>query len=194
MKVVVNPNLGAKGLDWENSSIELKAGATLEIYNGYSADVKDCWIGAKSECASEPNAVRRDEDPHKAVWYNRFVATACQKSPPSAPTYIEPWRIRFYPMPQFLASTYDWDFKNSSIVGSLFLPTNKIRLYGTTVVWGQIAARDIRFEDSAGFRYDHKLDEVAGLTTGALPERGMEATASTAMRVVRYGFDAEASR
>jgi hypothetical protein len=194
VKVVVNPNLALTGLDWQNSSVELNANSTLEIYNGYSCDVRNCWMGARYICTNEPNATTRDGDGHKAAWFGTFQPTVCQGSAPTEPEYIEPWRIRIYPMPQFLSSAFNWDFTDSSIVGSLYLPTNPIRLYGRTVIWGRIAARDVLMHDQSCLYYDHMLDEVSGLTEGSAPSRGGEPDQMYPMRVVRYGFDAEGSR
>ncbi|MFO0783598.1 MAG: hypothetical protein U0636_07925 [Phycisphaerales bacterium] len=194
VKIVVNPNLALTGLDWQDSSVELDNNATLEIYNGYSADVRNCWVGARYICTTEPNATKRDGDAHKKAWWNQFAVTACDQTAPSSPRYIEPWRIRFYPMAQFLSSLFTWDYTDSSIVGSLYLPTNAIRLYGKTVIWGRVAARDFYCYNTSSVYYDHALDEVSGLTEGMTPARGGDRSAMFPIRVVRYGFDAESAR
>jgi len=194
VRVVVNPNLALTGLDWQNSSVELNANSTLEIYNGYSMDMRNCWIGSRYICTSEPNAAIRDGDPHRKVWNNTWQPTDCHPQTPTEPLYIEPWRIRFYPMSQFLSNFFMWDIRDSSVVGSLFLPSNPIRVRGASKIFGRIACNQILVEDTSSFYYDHALDEVTGLTEGTVPSRGGDPSNIFPVRVVRFGFDAENAR
>ena len=198
VKFVVNPNLALTGLDWQNSSVELNANSNLEIYNGYSMDVRSCWIGPRYQYSCY-NPVTRvttayDGDPHKKKWFNQFVADSCFASAPSSPQYMEPWRVRFYPMTQFLSNFFLWDIRDSTLVGSLFLPTNPIRLFGKTQVYGRVASNYLLVYDTASFYYDHALDLVTGLTEGRAPARGGDPSTMFPTRMVTYGFNAEAAR
>jgi hypothetical protein len=107
---------------------------------------------------------------------------------------MEPWRFRVYPMRQFLSSFFLWDIRDTSIVGSLFLPTNPIRLFGRTQVYGRVAANHLLIYDTASFFYDHALDLVTGFTEGRAPSRGGDPEDMFPSRIVSYGFNAEAAR
>ena len=198
VRFVVNPNLALTGLDWQNSSVELNANSNLEIYNGYSMDVRGCWIGPRHQYSCY-NPITRvttayDGDPHKKQWFNQFVSNDCFVTPPSSPQYMEPWRVRFYPMTQFLSNFFLWDIRDTTLVGSLFLPTNPIRLFGRTEVYGRVASNYLLVYDTASFYYDHALDLVTGLTEGRAPARGGDPSTMFPTRMVTYGFNAEAAR
>ncbi len=194
VKVTVNPNRKALGLDWQDSIVELDPNATLEIHNGYSADITRCWVGARYTCPSEPNATKRDGDPHRKWWFNAFQATACHATAPTSPQYIEPWRIRFYPVKSQMGVRYEWEITDSSIVGSIYLPENPVNLNGRSVIWGRVAAEGVVFYGTSSLYYDHSLDLVTGLTEGATPPRTGDRDQLFPLRVVRYGFDADAGR
>lgn len=194
VRIVVNPNLALTGLDWQNSSVELNANSTLEIFNGYSMDMRNCWVGSRYICTSETDLATRDGDPHKKNWFNQFTMTDCHTAVTDSPMYIEPWRIRFYPMPSFLSSFFLWDVRDSSVVGSMYLPTNPIRFLGRSEVYGRVACNHLLVYDTASFYYDHALDEVTGLTEGTPPSRGGDPEQMFPVRVERFGFDAENAR
>ncbi len=194
VRFVVNPNLALVGLDWQNSSVELNANSTLEIYNGYSMSLVNCWVGSRYICNSEPNAAIKDGDPHKKMWFSQFTATACHPVFPSSPQYIEPWRIRIYPMSQFLSSFFTWDIRDSCVVGSLFLPSNPIQFLGQTKVYGRVACNHLLVSGTASFYYDHALDDITGLTEGRAPSRGGDPDQMFPVRVLQFGFDAENAR
>ena len=103
---------------------------------------------------------------------NQWTATACDATPPMEPRYIEPWRIRIFPDPSFLSFIFLWDFNSSSIIGSIYMPTNPVILRGNTEIYGRIAANHVILRDEASFFYDHALDDITGLTEGAPPPRG----------------------
>lgn len=192
VKFVINPNLALTGLDWQNSSVEINPNSTFEIYNGYSMDVQNCWIGARKQYIC--NSVLIDGDPHKKNWFGQFTSNDCYAVAPTSPQYIEPWRVRIYPMKQFLSSFFMWDIRDTSIVGSLFLPTNPIRLFGRTQVYGRVAANHLLIYDTASFFYDHALDLVTGFTEGRAPSRGGDPEDMFPSRVISYGFNAESAR
>jgi hypothetical protein len=52
VKFVINPNLALTGLDWQNSSVEINPNSTFEIYNGYSMDVRNCWLVRESSTSA----------------------------------------------------------------------------------------------------------------------------------------------
>lgn len=192
VKFVVNPNLALTGLDWRNSRVELNANSNLEIYNGYSMDVQNCWVGPRVTyvCGGQ----LKDGDPHARNWFGQFSSDNCYPTAPGSPQYMEPWRVRFYPMRQFLSNFFLWDIRDTSVVGSLFLPTNPIRLFGRTQVYGRVAANHLLIYDTASFYYDHALDLVTGFTEGRAPSRGGDPEDMFPTRMVRYGFDAENAR
>jgi len=192
VKFVVNPNLALTGLDWRNSRVELNANSNLEIYNGYSMDVRDCWVGPRVTYVCEGQL--KDGDPHARNWFGQFTSDGCYGVAPSSPQYMEPWRVRVYPMRQFLSNFFLWDIRDTSVVGSLFLPTNPIRLFGRTQVYGRVAANHLLIYDTASFFYDHALDLVTGFTEGRAPARGGDPNDMFPVRMVRYGFDAENAR
>jgi hypothetical protein len=198
VRFVVNPNLALTGLDWQNSSVELNANSNLEIYNGYSMDLRSCWIGPRHQysCYNPITGVTTayDGDPHRKQWFNQFVADNCYATAPTSPQYLEPWRVRFYPMTQFLSNFFLWDIRDTTLVGSLFLPTNPIRLFGRTEVYGRVASNYLLVYDTASFYYDHALDLVTGLTEGRAPARGGDPSTMFPTRMVTYGFNAEAAR
>ena len=192
VKFVINPNLALTGLDWQNSSVEINPNSTFEIYNGYSMDVRNCWVGPRKQYIC--NSVAIDGDPHKKNWFAQFTSDDCYPVAPTSPQYMEPWRVRVYPMRQFLSSFFLWDIRDTSIVGSLFLPTNPIRLFGRTQVYGRVAANHLLIYDTASFFYDHALDLVTGFTEGRAPSRGGDPEDMFPSRIVSYGFNAEAAR
>ena len=198
VKFVVNPNLALTGLDWRNSSVELNANSTLEVYNGYSMDVQGCWVGPRVQYSctnpSTGAVTSFDGDPHMRQRFGQFVPNDCHAVAPTSPQYMEPWRVRFYPMSQFLSSFFLWDVRDTSVVGSLFLPTNPIRLFGNTEVYGRVASNHLLIYDTASFYYDHALDLVTGFTEGHAPARGGDPEDMFPTRMVRLGFDAEAAR
>jgi hypothetical protein len=192
VRFVVNPNLALTGLDWQNSSVEINPNSNLEIYNGYSMDVRSCWIGPRKQYVCDSQLV--DGDPDRRAWFGQFTPNDCFPVPTGSPQYMEPWRVRFYPMRQFLSNFFLWDIRDTSVVGSLFLPTNPIRLFGRTKVYGRVAANHLLIYDTASFYYDHALDLVTGFTEGRAPARGGDPNDMFPTRMVRYGFDAEAAR
>ena len=192
VKFVVNPNLALTGLDWQNSTVEINANSTFEVYNGYSMDVRNCWIGPRHQYLCDGTAY--DGDPHRRNWFGQFSQDDCYAAAPSSPQYMEPWRVRFYPMSQFLSNFFLWDIRDTSVVGSLFLPTNPIRLFGRTQVYGRVACNHLLVYDTASFYYDHALDLVTGFTEGRAPSRGGDPDDMFPTRILRLGFDAEAAR
>lgn len=198
VRFVVNPNLALTGLDWQNSTVEINPNSTLEVYNGYSMDVRNCWIGGRRQylCTNPATGTTAsfDGDPHRRAWFGQFTPNDCYATAPSSPQYMEPWRVRFYPMSQFLSSFFLWDVRDTSLVGSMFLPTNPIRLYGRSQVYGRVACNHLLVYDQACFYYDHALDLVTGFTEGRAPSRGGDPTTMFPVRVLNYGFDAENAR
>lgn len=192
VKFVVNPNLALTGLDWQNSRVEINPNSTFEVYNGYSMDMRNCWVGPRKQYICDSTSI--DGDPHCKAWFSQFTSNNCFAVAPTSPQYMEPWRVRFYPIPSFLSSFFLWDIRDSSVVGSLFLPTNPIRLFGRTQLYGRVAANHVLIYDTASFYYDHALDLVTGLTEGRAPSRGGDPTSMFPTRMVTYGFNAEASR
>ena len=198
VKIQVNPNLSLTGLDWQNSSVEINPNSTLEVYNGYSMDVRSCWIGSRQQysCTNPVTRVTTnyDGDPHKKAWFGQFTPNDCYATAPTSPQYMEPWRVRFYPMTSFLSNFFLWDIRDTSVVASLFLPTNPIRLFGRTQVYGRVAANYLLVYDTASFYYDHALDLITGYTEGRAPSRGGDPSTMFPTRMVTYGFDAESAR
>ena len=198
VRFVVNPNLALTGLDWQNSTVEINPNSTFEVYNGYSMDVRNCWIGGRKQylCTNPTTGATTsyDGDPHRKAWFGQFTPNDCYATAPSSPQYMEPWRVRFYPMSQFLSSFFLWDVRDTALVGSMFLPTNPIRLYGRSQVYGRVACNHLLVYDQACFYYDHALDLVTGFTEGRAPSRGGDPTTMFPVRVLNYGFDAENAR
>jgi hypothetical protein len=198
VKIQVNPNLALTGLDWQNSSVEINPNSTLEVYNGYSMDVRSCWIGPRKQysCTNPVTRVTTnyDGDPHMKAWFGKFTPNDCYATAPSSPQYMEPWRVRFYPMTSFLSNFFLWDVRDTSVVASMFLPTNPIRLFGRTQVYGRVAANYLLVYDTASFYYDHALDLITGFTEGRAPSRGGDPSTLFPTRMVTYGFDAENAR
>jgi len=178
-------------MDVKNSTIELKGQSTLYLYTSYAVRVHDSWIGSSFTCLSEPDPNKRDGDPHRKVWFNQWSATTCSDAAPTEPLYMEPWRCRIYPVPGFLSSFFTWEFRNTSMIGSLFLPTNPIQLRGTTQIYGRVAANHVILENSAMVKYDHALDLIQGLTEGAPPYRGGDPSQVWPVRVTSIGFQSE---
>ncbi len=165
-------DLDAKSLDLSNSAIELKGNSQLLLFVAYDLVSNGSWIGSEYTCSNEANPALAAGDPHRKKWLNTWAATACDSFAPEEPKYIEPWRIRIFPDPAFLSSIFIWDFNNSSIVGSIYMPTNPVILRGNTEIYGRIAANHVILRDEASFFYDHALDDLTGLTEGAPPPRG----------------------
>ncbi len=165
-------DLDAKSFEMTNSAIELKGNSQLLLFVAYDLVTTNSWIGSDYTCTSETNVTKKYGDPHRKKWLGQFVATACDPEPPLEPRYIEPWRTRIYPDPSFLSFIFLWDFNNSSIVGSIYMPTNPVILRGNTEIYGRIAANHVILRDEASFFYDHALDDITGLTEGAPPPRG----------------------
>jgi hypothetical protein len=162
-------DLDAKSLEMVNSTIQLKGNSQLLLFVAYDLSMSGSWIGKQHTCAASPNA---PGDPHMRAWMGSWEATACEPDPPLEPQYIEPWRVRIYPDPAFLSSIFLWDFVDTSIVGSIFMPTNPVILRGRTEIYGRIAANHVLMRDDSAFFYDHALDDITGLTEGAPPPRG----------------------
>jgi hypothetical protein len=198
VRFVVNPNLALTGLDWQNSTVEINPNSNFEVYNGYSMDVRSCWIGPRVQYActnpSTGAVTAFDGDPHRTGWFGQFTPNDCHAVAPSSPQYMEPWRVRLYPMSQFLSSFFLWDVRDTAVVGSMFLPTNPIRLFGRTEVYGRVASNHLLIYDTASFYYDHALDLVTGFTEGHAPSRGGDPETMFPTRMVRLGFDAEGAR
>lgn len=165
-------DLDAKSFEMTNSAIELKGNSQLLLFVAYDLVTTGSWIGSDYTCTAESNTTIASRDPHQKKWLNQFVPTACDQYAPNEPKYIEPWRIRIFPDPSFLSFIFLWDFNNSSIVGSIYMPTNPVILRGNTEVYGRIAANHVILRDEASFFYDHALDDITGLTEGAPPPRG----------------------
>ena len=178
-------------LDLKNATVELKDNSTFYMYSSYGVRIHGSWLGKWFTCASEPDLNKKDGDPHRKAWFGTWSATACSSQVPSEPLYMEPWRMRIYPMPGFLSSIFTWDIKDSSMIGSLFLPTNPILFRGATQIYGRVAANHVLMYDTAQVRYDHALDLISGLTEGATPSRGGDPNQLWPVRVTSIGFQAE---
>jgi hypothetical protein len=176
-------DLDARSFTCTNSTIELKENSQLLLFVAYDMTMAGSWVGKDWTCASEPNAAKKQGDPHKKAWMGQWAANACSDHAPAEPQYMEPWRVRIYPDPAFLSSIFLWDFNNSSVIGSIFMPTNPVWLRGTTEIYGRICANHVIMRNSASFFYDHALDDITGLTEGAPPPRGGSQTIPTRIRV-----------
>lgn len=178
-------------MDLKNATVELKDNSTFYVYTSYGVKIHGSWIGKSFNCATEPDAAKKDGDPHRKKWFNQWVANACSGSAPTEPQYMEPWRCRIYPLPGFLSSIFTWDILDSSLVASLFLPTNPIILRGKTELYGRVAANHVLMYDTAKIKYDHALDLIDGLTEGAPPNRGGDPNVIWPVRVTAVGFTSE---
>ncbi len=164
-------DLDAKSFEMTNSAIELKGNSQLLLFIAYDMVSTGSWVGADYTCPSGTGTAAAG-DPHRKKWLNQWTATACDPTPPMEPRYLEPWRVRIFPDPAFLSSIFLWDFNSSSIIGSIYMPTNPVILRGNTEIYGRIAANHVILRDEASFFYDHALDDITGLTEGAPPPRG----------------------
>ena len=182
VKIVVTPSGSSTdmgpdftGIDWSSTTVELLEGADLEIDNGYRLNMNGCWIGGYYQCVGEQDPTRATGDPHMKAWMGgTFQSTACDATQPDEPHYFEPWHVRIYPIGSQQSPNCTWTVTNTSIVGSLFLPTSTIIFSGNSQVYGRVAADSVYLTETSRVRYDHALDDVPGLTEGSLPERGTE--------------------
>ncbi len=181
-------DLDAKSLQLANATVEIKPNSQLLFFVAYDVEVDESWIGSYQECAGAP-AGQTVGDPHRWHWMNQHAGQpawqpgACAAFAPEEPAYMEPWRIRIYPDPAFLSQIFIWDFDNTSLIGSIFMPTNPVFLRGNTQVYGRIAANHIRMLDQSSFFYDHAMDDISGLTEGAPPPRGGSQSVPTRISV-----------
>ncbi|MBX3354524.1 MAG: hypothetical protein KF724_02365 [Phycisphaeraceae bacterium] len=178
-------------MDLKNAVVELKDNSTFNVFTSYGVRIHGSWIGRAFNCAAEGNAAKKDGDPHRKAWFGQWSSNACSAQAPTEPMYMEPWRFRIYPVPAFLSNFFTWDILDSSVVGSLFLPTNPIQLRGNTKVWGRVAANHVVLQNTASVYYDHALDLIDGLTEGAPPGRGGDPNQIWPVRVTALGFEAE---
>jgi len=178
-------------MDLDRAVIELKGNSTFYMYTSYAVRVRDSWIGKGFTCVSEPDVAKQDGDPHRKVWFNQWAANACSAQAPTEPLYMEPWRCRIYPIPGFLSSLFTWEFNNTSMIGSLFLPTNPILIRGKSEIYGRVAANHVIIDGTAKVKYDHALDLIDGLTEGAPPSRGGDPNQVWPVRTISIGFQSE---
>jgi len=198
VKFIVYPNKTNSGnqnngVEWTNTTVQLLAGADLQIHNGYGLKMTNCWIGSDYTCESEPDSAKAKGDPHMKKWKGlTFQQTACDTIAPEEPRYFEPWHVSINAIVTSAtgnSTSQGWTFTDTSVIGSLFLPDNTIEMKGKSQLYGRIAAFKASFIDSSHFRYDHALDDVAGLTTGRLPNRGSNPNETYAIRLLRWGPD-----
>jgi len=195
VKIVVLPkwsftNLFPTGIQWTNTTVELLADADLEINNGYTLSMQGCWIGSYYQCVNEPDALKKDGDPHMKAWMGRgFQSTVCDSVSPDEPRYFEPWKIRIYPIRSVLSPLYIWNITDTSLIGSVFLPTSSVRFNGRSQMYGRVAADSVFIDGTSRFRYDHQLDDIVGLTEGRAPNRGGDPDEVFPIRPLRWGAD-----
>lgn len=178
----------AKSMLFDRATVEIKPNSQLLLFVAYDIEVDESWMGSYQECATAP-AGQTVGDPHRRLWMAQYAgqsawqASDCAPYPPTEPAYMEPWRLRIYPDPGFLSSIFIWDFDNTSLIGSVFMPTNPVFLRGNTQVYGRIAANHVRMLDQSSFFYDHAMDDISGLTEGAPPPRGGSQSVPTRIQV-----------
>jgi hypothetical protein len=195
VKIVVWPkwslfNLYPLGINWTNTTVELTQDADLEINNGYRLNLSGCWIGSYYQCVSEPDPTKAQGDPHMKAWKGQtFASTECHATAPSEPQYLEPWKVRIYPIRSVLSPLFVWTLNSSSVIGSLFLPSSSIYFNGATQVYGRVAADSVLIDGTSRFRYDHALDDIVGLTEGRAPNRGGDPDEMFPIRPLRWGPD-----
>jgi hypothetical protein len=195
VKIVVWPkwslfNLYPRGINWTNTTVELAADADLEINNGFTLNMSGCWIGSWYQCLGETDLTKAQGDPHMKAWKGQaFQQTACDTVAPDEPRYLEPWRVRIYPIRSVLSPLYVWSIQNTSVVGSLFLPSSTISFTGNSQIYGRVAADSVLIDGTTRFRYDHALDDIVGLTEGRAPNRGGDPDDMFPIRPLRWGAD-----
>ena len=177
------------GIDWSNTTLELMEGADLEIDNGYRLNMDGCWIGGYYQCVSEPNQALATGDPHMRAWMGHgFQSTACAASQPDEPQYFAPWQIRIYPIGSQQSPNCTWTVNDTSIVGSLFLPTSTIifsgKSSGVRPAW-----RPIRCISPHQSVARPCARDVSGLTEGRAPNRGGDPDSLFPVRLLRWGPD-----
>jgi len=178
------------GIDWSGTTVELMEGADLEIDNGYRMNLDRCWIGGYYQCVSEQDQTKAAGDPHMRAWMGRgFQATACDAAAPDEPHYFEPWHIRIYTIGSQQSPNCTWTVNDTSLVGSLFLPTSTIVFSGKSQVYGRVAADSVYLTGTSRVRYDHALDDLSGLTEGRAPNRGGDPDSVFPIRLLRWGPD-----
>jgi hypothetical protein len=124
------------------------------------------------------------------AWMGRgFSTTACDSVRPDEPRYLEPWRVRIYPIRSLLSALFVWNFTDTSVIGSLFLPSSSIYVAGASQVYGRIAADSVFIDGTSRVRYDHALDDIVGLTEGRAPNRGGDPDEMFPVRPIRWGPD-----
>ena len=195
VKLVIWPkwslfNLYPRGINWTNTTVELATDADLEINNGYTLNMSGCWIGSWYQCVGESDSTKAQGDPHMKLWKGQaFSSTACDPVAPTEPRYLEPWRVRIYPIRNALGPLFIWTLQSTSVIGSLFLPTSTISFSGSSQVYGRIAADSVLIDGTSRFRYDHALDDITGLTEGRAPNRGGDPDEMFPVRPLRWGPD-----
>ena len=195
VKIVVAPkwsifNWFPSGIDWTNTTVELTAGADLEVNNGYKLTMNRCWIGGYYQCVNEPDPEKAVGDPHMKAWKGlAFQQTACDTITPDEPRYFQPWHVRIYPIKSTLSALFVWNLTDTCLVGSLFLPNNTVRFNGRSEMYGRIAADSVFIDGTSRFRYDHALDDIVGLTEGRAPNRGGDPQEIFPIRPIRWGAD-----
>ncbi len=195
VKIVVSPkwsifNWFPSGIEWTNTTVELTTDADLEINNGYRLTMNGCWMGSYYQCVTEPDPIKAVGDPHMKLWRGAaFQETACDTSAPTEPRYLEPWRVRIYPIRSALSALFIWNLTNTSVIGSIFLPNNTVRFNGRSEMYGRIAADSVFIDGTSRFRYDHALDDITGLTEGRAPNRGGDPDEMFPIRQLTWGAD-----
>lgn len=185
------PFFTVHSMDLDNAVIELTENSTFYVYTSYAVRMRNSWIGRYFVCTSETDPVKRMGDPHRKAWFGQWTETDCSTAVPTEPLYLEPWRFRIYPIPGFLSSLFQWEIQDTSLISSLFLPTNPIVIRGRSEIHGRVAANHVILEGTAKVRYDHALDLIDGLTEGAPPSRGGDPNQIWPVRVISIGFPSE---
>lgn len=178
------------GIDWSDTTVELTEGADLEINNGYRLNMERCWIGGYYQCVDETDVSKSQGDPHMKAWMGQsFASTACDPTAPDEPHYFQPWNIRIYPIGSQQSPNCRWTVTDTSLIGSLFLPTSSILFGGKSQLYGRVAADSVSLEGTSRLRYDHALDDLSGLTEGRAPNRGGDPESIFPIRLLRWGPD-----
>ncbi len=120
----------------DNSAIELRPGARLDLYVRGAMDLSDSYIGDERVDNTRDNSG-------------------------NAP-YMVPDRVQIYSLPPY---QIDWRLRNNSVVkASIYAPGYAMEIANNSAVYGRVAAGDLTIRDQGALFYDHSLDSRNGYT------------------------------
>jgi hypothetical protein len=142
------------------------SGSTVRVLGNAVIVVYDQMSMSASSIALASTAVLRLMVRRDLTMTDSYIGqetTGNPRDPSGSAAYMDPERVCMYGLAVDPGAMFNWDLSGTSVVkGSVYAPNARVRIKGTSALYGRAAAREVRLADDGALFYDPALDSRRG--------------------------------